>query len=225
MPIDFDDMCSYLEIGRDAASTCENLEMLHMSSDCEECKSTMSCNLTDMEILNYILNQANRGSVDSGNGGSPPGSAELSAQFENTSLATVKNLASYFPDDIAREANNDHQEMPYLQHDDDTDREHGNTIACKINICEVNYSTSFVPNENHSLKAAATFEPIITTGVYVASDIDMQQDDDQELQSQEKDTNQSLSCDTTLQLALSCNGSNEQDNESGYMSESAMKTL
>ena len=44
----------------------------------------MSCNLTDMEILNYLLNQANRRSLDSGNDGSPPGSAELSAQFEKT---------------------------------------------------------------------------------------------------------------------------------------------
>ena len=43
----------------------------------------------------------------------------------------MKILAPYFPVDIAREANNDHQEMPYCQHDNDIDRELAKQIFVK----------------------------------------------------------------------------------------------
>ena len=98
VPSVIDDTGSYLAIGRDTASTCENfgdvknwIENSQMPSINEECTSIVSDDLTDAMILNYILNQANRGSLDSGRGESLPYLAESP---ESTKI----DLSYYFDD-------------------------------------------------------------------------------------------------------------------------------
>jgi len=74
------DTSNYLAIGRDTASICENIsdvkvaqiEKSQISSINEECTSIVSDDLTNTNMLNYILNQANTVSPDSGRGVSLP---------------------------------------------------------------------------------------------------------------------------------------------------------
>ena len=99
VPSVIDDTGTYLAIGRDTASTCECIgdvknwiEKLQMPSINEECTSIVSDDLTDTMMLNYILNQANRGSLHSGKGESLPyftespksAKIDLSNYFDNT---------------------------------------------------------------------------------------------------------------------------------------------
>ena len=80
IPSVFNDTGSYIALGRDTASTCENIndvklwiEKSQIWSINEECTSILSENLTDAEMLNYILNQT---AQDSGRGSSMPYLAE-----------------------------------------------------------------------------------------------------------------------------------------------------
>ena len=97
VPSVIDDTGSYLAIGRDTASTCENIDVKNcieksqMPSINEECTSIVSEDLTDAMMLNYILNQANRGSLDSGRGKSLP--------YLTESPESAKIDLSYYFDD------------------------------------------------------------------------------------------------------------------------------
>jgi len=77
-----DTCCATLE--REAVSTCEYIEDMkiwfgksHMQTVNEECTSLNSNDITDAEMLNFILNQCNEQSIDSGNGSSLLDSSKL----------------------------------------------------------------------------------------------------------------------------------------------------
>ena len=191
MPSVIDDTVSYLAIGRDTASTCENfgdvknwIEKSQMPSINEECTSIVSDDLTDAMMLNYILNQANSRSLDSGRGESLP--------YLTESPESAKIDLSHYFDDTNQPQNaeemsagniENNQILPQVHHNN-ASRETISQMATCSSVSHplhdhepvqtfVNTETpSGVVKAQVSTKSSFVAEPTIMPGAYVYYDVE-----------------------------------------------------